>query len=1010
MIDFKKELANFIFTSKYARYDEIKKRRETWEETTNRVLQMHLKKAKILGVEGKNLEEIEWAFQMVKDRRVVPSMRSMQFAGKAIEAHNARIFNCFGNETEFITSVGVKRFSDFKDGDQIIVLTHLGNWKQAVVKCYGKQKLNEIKITRVKANYSVHSTNDHRWLLKNGKETTKLKVSDLLLGSKDIFSEFDYDTASPLERLYWSYGYVYGDGTLLKNLKTGKPTYSMVRLCGDEIKYKDRFEELGFKTSTSLSLNGDFMAYTGKYLKESPDPTIDSPEHIRAFVRGYLDADGTKIKSIKLKNKFSSIQTSNCEHSKFIEKCFPIAGIYINSKKDISHEITNYGPRGPFCVKYSIFNTPNNKINSNTPFRVNSIKSTNRYENVWCLEVEDDKSFVFPNGLTTGNCAVRHVDSIRSFAEIFYLLLCGCGVGIGLKKFFLNRLPNLVDANDKSGTIITYVVEDNIEGWADSTEALLNCYFKNTAYSGRKIIFDYSRIRKKGIPLKTGGGKAPGYEGLKQSHRKIKDLLDYVIDENHQTRLKSINVYDILMHCADAVLSGGIRRAATSIIFDKDDDDMLNAKTFFTVDKKHRFSFDETEKMYYGKVKVNKKSFEIELNEFEYKQLKEKNIVTWTHIEPQRARSNNSVLLLKDELLKEEFTRIIEKTKQFGEPGFILGTHVDQLFNPCMEISMIPVTKDGVCGVQFCNLSSINGKKVKTATDFKEAVKAATIIGTLQASFTDFKYLSHITKQLTEEEALLGVSITGIMDIPKILLDSDQQILRARETIKTNKRWAKILGINQAARITCIKPEGTTSLVLCSSSGIHCHHAKKYFRLVQCNQLENPYNYLKKHNPNMCEPSVWSATKTDDVVCFPIDAGEGSMVKSDLTALQHLRIIKNTQEDWVMNGITSSNKKPINHNVSCTVIVKDDEWERVISYVFKNKEYFSAVSFISHTGDKDYKQAPLQTITKEDEEKWNKIVDNYVPIDFSKMKETEDQTNLAYELSCAGGSCEIPSL
>ena len=274
------------------------------------------------------------------------------------------------------------------------------------------------------------------------------------------------------------------------------------------------------------------------------------------------------------------------------------------------------------------------------------------------------------------NCAVRHIDSVRAFSESFYLLLCGCGVGFGISDYFLNRLPNLVNSNDKSGTVITYVIEDTIEGWSDSVEALLNCYLKNTAYTGRKIVFDYSRIRPEGTPLKTGGGKAPGYKGLKNCHKKIKALLDHIIEDNHQERIKTINVYDILMHCADAVLSGGIRRSACSVIFQKDDMDMMNSKTYFNVTKHTKFYFDDDSKRYNGKVTVDGKKYEVELSEFEFNnKSNSSNLVDhmkigWNHIEPQRARSNNSVLLLRNEVSIEEFASIIEKTKEAGRPGW----------------------------------------------------------------------------------------------------------------------------------------------------------------------------------------------------------------------------------------------------------------------------------------------------------------------------------------------------
>jgi ribonucleoside-diphosphate reductase alpha chain len=375
------------------------------------------------------------------------------------------------------------------------------------------------------------------------------------------------------------------------------------------------------------------------------------------------------------------------------------------------------------------------------------------------------------------NCAVRHVDSLRSFAEIFYLLLCGCGVGIGLSKFFLNRLPYLVGSNDKTGTIVTYVVEDSIEGWSDSIEALLSCYFKNTPYTGRKIVFDYSRIRKKGSPLKTGGGKAPGYKGLKACHKKVKELLDYIIETNHQIRLEPINAYDIIMHCSDAVLSGGIRRSATSIIFDKDDNAMINAKIDYDVIKKGRFEKNEKD-IYEGYVIIDdpcyqrdKRKIEVSLTENEYEYLTNFRKISWFKVYPHRARSNNSVLLLRNETSLEEFKKIVERTKQYGEPGFVFADHPWTLYNPCFEIGFIPVTADGVCGVQFCNLSSINGAKIKTKEDFFAAAKVAAIIGTLQAAYTYFPYLSVASQKLTSEEALLGVSITGIMDAPNILLN-----------------------------------------------------------------------------------------------------------------------------------------------------------------------------------------------------------------------------------------------
>jgi ribonucleoside-triphosphate reductase (thioredoxin) len=606
------------------------------------------------------------------------------------------------------------------------------------------------------------------------------------------------------------------------------------------------------------------------------------------------------------------------------------------------------------------------------------------------------------------NCAVRHVDSIRAFSEIFYLLLCGCGVGIGLSKYFLNRLPDLVTEQNKTGTIITYVVEDTIEGWSDSIGALLSCYFQNTAFTGRKIVFDFSRIRKKGAPLKTGGGKAPGYKGLKNALIKIKTLLDHIIEDKKQSRLRSVDAYDILMHCADAVLSGGVRRSATSVVFDKDDEDMLNAKTTISVSKHTKFYLEEETNLYHGKVTIDKKQYEVNLSEWEYDNLVKNKKIGWNKIEPQRGRSNNSVLLLRQNTSKDEFSKIIQKTKEWGEPGFVFANHEWQLFNPCFEIGFIPVTKDGLCGVQFCNLTSINGAKVTSLEVFLDAVKAATIIGSLQAAYSHFPYLSHEAKILTEEEALLGVSITGMMDNPDVLLDAKNQQTAAAFSKHVNESWAKKIGIKPAARITCIKPEGTTSLTLKSASGIHPHHARKYFRRVQCNKLDNIYQFFKIHNPDLCEESVWSANKTDDVISFPVEVSDKVMVKADLTALKHLEIIKSTQRNWVLTGTTSHNKKPVEHNVSCTVIVKENEWEEVINYLYEHRGYFAAVSLLAFTGDKDYPQAPMEAVvTPEDEERFNKLKAAMTHVDYKKLVEDDDETSLQQNLTCQGGKCEI---
>jgi ribonucleoside-diphosphate reductase alpha chain len=380
----------------------------------------------------------------------------------------------------------------------------------------------------------------------------------------------------------------------------------------------------------------------------------------------------------------------------------------------------------------------------------------------------------------------------------------------------------------------------------------------------------------------------------------------------------------------------------------------------------------------------------------------------WIEENPQRARSNNSILFLRKKVTEESFKEVLEKSKEFGEPGFIFADHEDTLSNPCREIGFVPVTKDGRCGVQFCNLTSINGAKTHSLKEFREHTRAASLIGTLQAGYTNFHYLSNASRELTEEEALLGVSITGIMDNPKVLLNPKNQRECSDIAVLTNEEWAKKIKVKPAARVTCVKPEGTSSLVLGSASGIHPHHSRKYFRRVQCNKIDNVYQYFRLFNNKLCEESVWSANKTDDVVTFPIEITNGALTKKDLNAIKHLDHIKSTQENWVLPGTTKHNKKKTTHSVSCTVLVKEKEWEEVAKYLFDNKEFFAAVSLLSITGDKDFKQAPMEDVSSEKEsEAFDKLLSSMSRIDYTQLEEVNDETNLQQQLACAGGNCEI---
>ena len=519
------------------------------------------------------------------------------------------------------------------------------------------------------------------------------------------------------------------------------------------------------------------------------------------------------------------------------------------------------------------------------------------------------------------NCIASYIDRPRFFQECMYLLLCGCGTGFSVQKHHVEKLPKLVHKKEGSKK---FTIPDTIEGWSDAVGVLVSSYFEKcdlfSEYEGKNVTFDYSEIRPAGSYLSSSSGKAPGAEPLKKALTNIKKVLDKALKDAlfSNRKLRPIDVYDVVMHAADAVISGGVRRSATICLFSPDDEEMALAKTG-----------------------------------------------NWFHDNPQRGRSNNSALLLRGSTTPEQFSELMQSVKEFGEPGFVWSDSTEFVVNPCVEIGLYPVDDEsGETGWQACNLSTINCAKIKTKDEFLESCRAASIIGTLQAGFTSMPYLGETTEKILRREALLGVSMTGIMERHDICLDPDVQKEGAREVKRTNKNIAKKIGINQAARATCVKPEGTASCILGTSSGIHPHHAKRYIRRVQANKMEDIYQHFKKTNPRACEESVWSANDSDDVVSFCIEVPDGSKLKNQVGATGLLDYVKSTQQNWVMIGRTDSlcAQPYLQHNVSNTINVKPEEWDVVEKFIYKNRKYFCGVSLLPLSGDKDYPQAPFTTV------------------------------------------------
>lgn len=572
------------------------------------------------------------------------------------------------------------------------------------------------------------------------------------------------------------------------------------------------------------------------------------------------------------------------------------------------------------------------------------------------------------------NCSFSNVDRVEFFREYLFLLLSGCGVGFSVQRHHVALLPRLpARASLHDLPVWHHTVADTIEGWADALHALFVSF-----YEGKKIEFNFSQIRPRGAPLRTSGGKAPGHLPLKQALVRIEAILDQAAGR----ALRPIEVYDINMFAAKAVLAGGIRRSATICLFSPDDEEMMNAKTG-----------------------------------------------NWFETHPQRAASNNSAVLQRDARHAEHFRRLFKAQKEFGEPGFFFCDHPEAGCNPCAEINLLPVVDwelsgdevsklfawgyrgdlpgtTRLSGFQHCNLTTINGNAAATPEKFFEACVSAAVIGTLQAAYTDMPYLGPVTRLINEHDALLGVSICGFMDNPNVLFDSDILRRGAHLCRAANQLVARAIGIRPAAKLTTCKPEGTASLLLDAASGIHPHHSRHYFRRVQANRKEPVYAFFRSLNPQMTEPSVYSP-QTDDVITFPVKAPDHAILRKDLNALQFLQLVMLVQQSWVIpGGDPRSRSAGLHHNVSNTCTVRADEWDAVADFIWSHREYFTGVSLLQEAGDKIYPQAPREEIVSEtDVAKWNALRPRAV--DYTKFHETTDETALKDIVACAGGACEL---
>ncbi len=533
------------------------------------------------------------------------------------------------------------------------------------------------------------------------------------------------------------------------------------------------------------------------------------------------------------------------------------------------------------------------------------------------------------------NCAYLPIDSTECFHEIMFLLLGGTGVGYSVQRHHVDKLPSVNQPYSKRTR--RHLIGDSIEGWADAIKILITSYMGSKRSS--KVVFDYSDIRPKGAQLVTSGGKAPGPQPLKECIVKVQGILQDVEDGD---RLTTLQAHDIVCHIADAVLAGGIRRAALISLFSADDEAMIGCKSGH-----------------------------------------------WWEEAPQRGRANNSAVLMRHKIHKGFFMDLWKRVELSGagEPGIYFNNDKDWGTNPCCEIALRPY--------QFCNLCEVNASDIKDQIDFNDRCRVASFIGTLQAGYTDFHYLRDIWKDTTEKDALIGVSMTGIGSAAVLQLDMTEA---ADIVVSKNKQTAKKIGIKPAARCTTVKPAGTTSLALGTSSGIHAWHNDYYVRRVRVGKNESMYKYLIENHPDLIEDEYFRPHDTA-VISIPQKAPANAILRTE-SPFDLLERIKKVATEWVKPG----HKRGSNtHNVSATVSLKADEWDKAGKWMWDNRDYYNGLSVLPYDGG-TYTQAPFEDI---DKFKYETMMKSLTDINLTNIVEVEDETDLAGELACAGGACEI---
>lgn len=925
-------LSDLVVFSKYAQYRPDLLTRETWDQIVDRRCAMDVERFPEYEKEIRALYD-----DYVRPKKVLASMRSFQFAGKAIDMNEARGFNCFRRDTEFVTSEGIKSFRDYKDGDKIEVLADRG-FVPATVKCFGKAKLYRLKIRKGSRRLKeIYTTDNHRWLVTSKTHTEEKTTLELLPG---MALKYAFNSRNPQLKpctVGIQHGFVFGDGT--KDVK-GR---TCIRLCGDS-KELLKFFNTGSVVNAGVR-GGDpqHLKVTGLpwHWKELP-PLSANREYLLGFLMGYFAADGSI-------GKTGSNISLYCKDPDVLQWCrgalaqLSIFTADIKLMRETSPFDGTIKPlyiltlnTGDMFEEFFLKSKHKERfkgLDSRDGWIVDTVEETDVEEDVWCVHVPEKEMFTLACGVTTKNCSYQAAQTPRLFRETMFLLLSGTGCGYSVQKHHVAQLPPVQGC--KEGRPYRFVIEDSLMGWAGAVDALVKAYFEGRL----KPRFVFDEIREKGARLVTSGGKAPGPEPL----RVCLEKLEAILEKAKGRQLRPIEVHDMQCHIANSVLAGGIRRAALICLFSPDDEEMLTCK--------------------HGE---------------------------WWVENEQRGRANNSAMFLRTETTYEQFKAFMKYVKDSGcgEPGWMWVDDLEYGGNPCLEILF-------TYSPGFCNLTEVNCDGLTSQEEFNARCRAGAMLGTLQATYTDFHYLDPEWRDSAEKEALLGVSLTG--QAHKSFYDLN---LRegANHVVLENEKWAKKLGIRTAARATCTKPSGTASCVLGTSSGVHRWHDLCYIRRIRVGKNEALYQYMARVNPRFVEDDVFRP-ETQAVISIPIKAPDDAITRvEDLDSfLAHVKMVN---EEWVHPG----RRRGIgNHNVSATASIREHEWDTLLEWAWKNRFSYTGLSVLPYDGG-TYVQAPFETITPE---AYEDLVKLWNPIDVTEIVEYESHTDFVGEAACSGGSCEV---